>query len=259
MQLLLLNEPPHRLYREAHAVLEGEQIWADQKSLDAYRANIRWRAVGDALELPGRPAENTYFPRDLFALNECDSILDCGAFDGDTIRQALACTQSRIAAMHAVEADTGSFTHLQEFVADLAIELQQHIHLYPYAVGLERGFVLFECNGTLTSKASDKGIRVEVAPIDELFADAHLTFIKMDIEGAEYGALLGARRVIERDQPILAICVYHTQNDIWRVPLLVREMLPDHKLFLRSYEGDGFQTVMYAIPPERVRANSEHS
>ncbi len=259
MQLLLLNEPPHRVYKEANAVLEAEQIWADEKSLDAYRANIRWRAVGDALELPGRPAENTYFPRDLFALNESDSVLDCGAFDGDTMRQALACTQSRIGAIHAVEADKVSFTRLQEFVADLAIELQRHIHLYPYAVGLERGFVHFECNGTLTSKASNKGIRVEVAPIDELFADTHLTFIKMDIEGAEYDALLGACKVIQRDQPILAICVYHTQNDIWRIPLLVREMLPNYRLFLRSYEGDGFQTVMYAIPPERVRGNSEHS
>ena len=76
--------------------------------------------------------------------------------------------------------------------------------------------------------------------------------IKMDIEGAEYDALLGARKVIERDKPILAICVYHTQNDIWRIPLLIREMLPEHKLYLRAYEGDGFQTVAFAVPPHRT-------
>jgi hypothetical protein len=74
----------------------------------------------------------------------------------------------------------------------------------------------------------------------------------MDIEGAEYGALLGGRKVIERDQPILAICVYHTQNDIWRIPLLVQQMLSRHKLYLRAYEGDGFQTVLYAVPQYRV-------
>jgi hypothetical protein len=58
--------------------------------------------------------------------------------------------------------------------------------------------------------------------------------------------------VIERDQPILAICVYHTQNDIWRIPLLLHEMLPQHKFYLRGYEGDGFQTVLFAVPPGRV-------
>ncbi len=69
---------------------------------------------------------------------------------------------------------------------------------------------------------SDEGLPVECFSIDELFADTPLTFIKMDIEGAEYDALLGALKVIQRDRPILAICVYHTQNDIWRIPTLRR-------------------------------------
>jgi len=78
----------------------------------------------------------------------------------------------------------------------------------------------------------------------------------MDIEGAEFDALRGARKVIERDRPLLAICVYHTQDDIWRIPLLIHEMVPGHHLFLRAYEGDGFQTVVYAIPPWRLIARA---
>ena len=118
----------------------------------------------------------------------------------------------------------------------------------------------FESDGTLISKASDRGSLVEVVPIDELFRETPLTFIKMDIEGAEYGALRGAAKVIQRDRPILAICVYHTQNDIWRIPLLVWEMLPEHKLYLRAYEGDGFQTVMYAVPQgERYNSDGDGS
>jgi hypothetical protein len=74
----------------------------------------------------------------------------------------------------------------------------------------------------------------------------------MDIEGAEYDALRGGVNVIRRDRPILAICVYHTQSDIWRIPLLVHSMVPEYKLYLRAYEGDGFQTVMYAVPSERI-------
>jgi hypothetical protein len=74
----------------------------------------------------------------------------------------------------------------------------------------------------------------------------------MDIEGAEYDALLGATTIIKRDRPVLAICVYHTQSDIWRIPLLIRSIDPTYSLFLRSYDGDGLQTVVYAVPKDRV-------
>jgi hypothetical protein len=62
--------------------------------------------------------------------------------------------------------------------------------------------------------------------------------------------------VIERDQPILPICVYHTQRDIWRIPLLLQEMLPRHKLYLRAYEGDGYQPVLFSIPEKRAQQNT---
>jgi FkbM family methyltransferase len=250
MTLLLLNEPPHQVYLAAESVLRAETLWFDEESLSNYRANIRWRALGEAHELPGRPTENTYFPRDLFSLNQADSVLDCGAFDGDTIRELLSRVPN-IPAMHAVEADAISCDRLCKFVDTLDPAVRNRIHLLPCAIGKERGFLAFESTGTLTSRASDSGTRVPVERIDDLFAETSLSLIKMDIEGAEYDALLGARGVLERDQPILAICVYHTQSDIWRIPLLVHEILPGHRLFLRSYEGDGFQTVMYAVPPAR--------
>jgi hypothetical protein len=75
----------------------------------------------------------------------------------------------------------------------------------------------------------------------------------MDIEGAEHDALVGARPAIERDAPILAVCVYHSQNDLWRLPLLMKAMVPGYRMFLRCHEGDGWQTVAYAVPPGRVR------
>ena len=48
-------------------------------------------------------------------------------------------------------------------------------------------------------------------PISEVADPAvPVTFIKMDIEGAEVDALMGARDVITRDRPVLAVCVYPT-------------------------------------------------
>jgi FkbM family methyltransferase len=252
----LFNDLPHKLYEEGESVLTAADLWADQESRTTYESSVRMRALGDLSGLPPRPVENTYFPSQLFRLDENDALLDCGAFDGDTIRQALALDDNSMGpVVHAVEADSISFSRLQEFVNELSEASRQRMHLYPYAVGLKRGVTHFECSGTVDSKISAQGSLVEIYPIDELFAEIPLTFIKMDIEGAEYDALRGATKVMQRNQPILAICVYHTQNDIWRIPLLVHEMLPKHKLYLRAYEGDGFQTVMYAVPADRTSGN----
>jgi FkbM family methyltransferase len=256
LQLVLLNAPPHQVYSRANEVMRAETIWADPQSLRTYRANIRWRALGDALDLPGRPDENTYFPDELFRLREDEAILDCGAFDGDTIRQALEVTGGFVGRVHAVEADSISFARLQRFVKELPPQMQERICLYSCAVGNQRGVIHFENTGTVDSKISDQGSVVEVFPIDELFQDKELTFVKMDIEGAEFDALSGGAKVIQRDQPILAICLYHTQSDIWRIPLMLHEMLPAHHFYLRGYEGDGFQTVLFAVPPQRVISTS---
>ncbi len=255
MDLLLLNEPPHRLYTDLSRVLQVESMWADEESLATYRANILWRAKGDPSHLPFPAPANTYFPRDLFQLTPRESIVDCGAFDGDTLRMFLA-NEASFEAFYAIEADMVSLQKLRAYVATLPSQVAKRVHELDCAVGGERCMLQFVMTGALTSRAGDQdgveAVDVPCVPLDELFADRKVTFIKMDIEGAEFDALRGGKAVIERDSPILAICVYHTQNDIWRIPLLMRSLNPDYKLYLRTYDGDGFQSVAYAVPPQRA-------
>jgi FkbM family methyltransferase len=249
----LLNDLPHKVYEDRKNVLDAETLWFDQASLDTYRAHIRWYATGDASHMPGRPDENSYFPADIFSISPQEVFVDCGAFDGDTIRQFTDRVNCAFGSLHAIEADPLSLQNLNRGITHLCSEIQSRIHIHPCAVGAVRGLVRFETSGTVDSKiCTEDGVEVECVPLDEMFSTTPFTMIKMDIEGAEFDALSGGMKVIQRDQPILAICVYHEQHDIWRIPLLVREMLPQHKLFLRAYEGDGFQTVFYAVPPHRV-------
>jgi len=253
----LLNDHPHKVYEEAENVLAAEQLWRDETSLQAYRSHVHWYATGDPSQLPGRPIENTYFPADIFSVSSREVLVDCGAFDGDTVRQLMDRVGDAFGSVHAIEADPLSLEKLDRFVHNLPAAIQGRIRVHRCAVGAKRSFVRFETTGTVDSKICDEGgVEIDCIPIDELFADTRITMIKMDIEGAEYEALLGGRITIVRDQPILAICVYHTQSDIWRIPLLIHATLPKHRLFLRAYEGDGFQTVVYAVPEERLAGNA---
>jgi FkbM family methyltransferase len=249
----LLNDQPHNLYNDRDLVLAASGLWADDESRSIYEANIRFRAVGDLYGLPGRPVENTYLPSDIFDLTEHERFLDCGATSGEMFRDLVAKRGDRFEFFSAIEADNLSFPKLQAYCEMLPDPLSQKLRLYNCAVGASRETVYFAHSGQTGSRISAEGLPIDCYPIDELFADDALTFIKMDIEGAEYDALRGAAEVIRRDRPILAICVYHNQSDIWRIPLFVHELVPDYKLYLRAYEGDGFQTVMYAVAPARVR------
>ena len=257
MDLLLLNEPAHRLYQELDRVLEAESLWTEEESLHTYRSNIVWRALGDPSHLPYPAPQNTYFPPDLFRLLPTEAIVDIGAFDGDTIRLILNLVGPDFGSIHAIEADSVSARKLDTYISSLPETTAKKIHQLNCAVSAERCVLRFSANGNATSKIEDDGVDVQCFPLDELFLDAPVTLIKMDIEGAEYDALVGAAKTIEKDLPVLAICVYHTQRDIWRIPLLVHSRYPAYQLYLRTYDGDGFQTVLYAVPPDRVLSEAE--
>jgi len=78
-------------------------------------------------------------------------------------------------------------------------------------------------------------------------ASEPVSFIKMDIEGSEYEALLGARQTICQYKPTLAISIYHKYRDIIEIPQLIREYEPDYRFYLRHHSAHIYETILYAI------------
>lgn len=105
----------------------------------------------------------------------------------------------------------------------------------------------FENDSNEGSRFHDGGkTAVPVTSLDEA-VNEKVTFIKLDIEGAEYEALSGAKRIISKFKPKLAVSVYHKREDIWELPELIIKINPQYKLFLRHYSLDRVETVLYAI------------
>ena len=90
--------------------------------------------------------------------------------------------------------------------------------------------------------------RVEAVALDDLLGDKKVTFIKMDIEGAETEALRGARKIITEQKPKLAISIYHKTEDILTIPQLILECNIEYRFYLRHYSFSGYDTVLYAVP-----------
>ncbi|MDE6847163.1 MAG: FkbM family methyltransferase [Lachnospiraceae bacterium] len=92
----------------------------------------------------------------------------------------------------------------------------------------------------------EKKVTVQVDKLDNLIHEK-ISFIKMDIEGAEINALKGAEKMIKTYKPKLAICVYHKKEDIWEIPRLILSYVPEYKLYLRHYSLSKDETVLYCI------------
>lgn len=82
--------------------------------------------------------------------------------------------------------------------------------------------------------------------LDDFAENITVGFIKMDIEGAELDALQGAEKTIQRDKPLLAICVYHRRGDVLTITNYIQNLVPEYRFWLRHYGPTRGETVLYA-------------
>jgi FkbM family methyltransferase len=158
----------------------------------------------------------------------------------------MASTAGRFDGAVTFEPDPRSFAQLQAFVASLPEETRSRIISRNEATG-DRDCVLhFDASGGTDARASrgDGGIPVQCVRLDDVVERA--TYIKMDIEGAEEATLRGASRLVSEQAPDLAVCVYHTPEAFFRLPLLMRELDPTSTIHYRGHEVDGLEFVAYA-------------
>ncbi len=212
---------------------------------------VRFRLFPDLDALPPPVEHEQYFPDDIFSLIDDEMFIDCGAYDGDTIKAFLRLRSSSFCRILALEPDATNFQKLRDYVATLPPEIGGKIQLQQCAVVLTNGHVRFTAAGTASAVCANGASEIECIALDTAMADASATYIKMDIEGAEADAIAGARRLIQDRLPLLAIAVYHKQDDLWRIPQLIRSFSAAYRLFLRPHD-EAFELVCYAVPPHRL-------
>ena len=251
---------PSRTLDNAASVKSALSIWADDLSRREFIAQLKFRLCGEFESLSEPVPQASYFPDDLFALRSDETFVDCGAFDGITIRQFLERQSSFEGQIVAFEPDPRNLASLRTYASDLPTHLRERVTVSSQAVGSTVGTVKFNAIGTMGSAVDPHGTaEVECVTLDAYLRQADLvpSYVKMDIEGAELEALAGARESIQRHRPILAVCLYHRPSDLWRIPLSIATLTEGYSLFLRPHEPEGWQLVCYAIPTNRLRTGPE--
>ena len=196
-----------------------------------------------------------YYPEFLTAdLADPFLFVDCGAYDGDSIKGLLAWRSGRPARAIAFEPDPTNFLRMKEKVSPWVESGALTVDLHQAAVGARAGSMGFSETGDESAHIDASGARqVAVVTVDEVLQGGkqRASYIKYDIEGYEVDALIGSQLAIKSHAPMLAISLYHRPDDLWVLPRMIREWQPRYRLYLRQHAEEGIDTVLYAIDSSR--------
>jgi methyltransferase, FkbM family len=222
---------------------------ADERSREVFDRLIEYRVTNDRKRIPEiyEREHAQYFPtEDWIRLKDEEVFVDAGAHDGSTSLDFCNWTKGRYSKIYMMEPDPLMFEIMKEYAA-----LNKMDHVVPIQSGAYSftGELRFEeDSATGSSRITEAGETViRVVSIDDMLKGEKATFIKMDIEGAEMEALLGAKKTIEKYKPRLAVSVYHKADDLWEIPYYVLSHYPTYKIYLRHYALTTNETVMYAV------------
>jgi FkbM family methyltransferase len=223
-------------------------LWEDNESKSLFQAILEYRLTGDATKLPAPDLINPYHPPDIPTWKTPLRFADCGAFDGDTLKDFIK-NKIKIEAVAAFEPDLSNYAKLAQFASAHRQEVPD-ICVFPCGVYSSTIQLAFETGRGMASNISSKGTHmIQCVAMDDAIPTFAPNLIKMDIEGAEYDALLGAREIISNHTPGLAVSLYHRPEHLWQLPLTVENIAPGiYKFYMRLHALNDFELVLYAIP-----------
>lgn len=243
-------DSPAKVLKNAAVIRRAFDLFADDESRRQFVGHLRFRLYLDYTALPPGAPDN-YFPPGLLPMFSPDTVfVDCGAYDGDTIRAFVEHQRGRFESIFAFEPDPHNYKKLQTYVKSLKFEEAKRIRLFQGAVGAQHSRLRFDATGNMSSSLNDAGAsEVEVLTIDDTVEETRgASYVKFDVEGAEWEALRGAKRLIKRSAPVLAISVYHQPDDLWELPLYVAAQDPRYRFYLRTQGEDGTEIICYCLP-----------
>lgn len=186
-----------------------------------------------------------YFDNDLINLTSNETFLDIGACVGEVTKEFIERVNNQFRKIYVFEPQKDNYLKLSQELGNL--DNDDKVIIENVGVYSENGRVNFIENGK-GSKISNEGTdTIKVIKLDDFLIDEPVTFIKMDIEGSEIEALKGAKNIITKYKPKLAICVYHNPTDLWEIPLFIHSLVPEYKIYLRLYSTSIGEAVCYAI------------
>ncbi|MFA4964171.1 MAG: FkbM family methyltransferase [Thermoleophilia bacterium] len=185
-------------------------------------------------------SSDQWFIPEVFRARPDAVFVDGGAYDGDTAAEFVRRNGGPGRALELFEPDARQAERARRRLSAMR-EVRMHAAALSDVAGAARFSATSGMDGAVTAEGSEA---VDVLTVDGTAGTA-VTYLKLDVEGAEGAALRGARRTLVASHPTLAIAAYHRAADLWRIPAWIDALDAGYSLFLRHHSELAFETVLY--------------
>ena len=237
-----------RTFFEAHReeLTEVRALLSDNESRRIFDNVLKFKLTGDIRCLRDAESNPETVMRELICPTTLRSTADLGAYNGDTVRELLAASNGSIQTVYAMEPDARNFRKLDAYAQEetRATVIPVNAGAWSecttlYFDGSGNRNASFESNRSETlAKRPVKLTAIEAKTLDAVLNGSPVDYIKYDVEGAEREALMGSANTVNAYTPTLLVSLYHRNEDLFALPLLIRSRFPQYKhLYLRRFPG----------------------
>ena len=233
-------------YAKAHKdeLQAAYKLLSDDKSREVFESIVRYKLSGyiNILRDIETPSEEKF---DLMNIGIEETYVDLGAYDGDTLVEFLNETSMQFNKLYAMEPDVKNYRKMKRKLYMIGSSLFECYNCGAWHEDTSVTFTLSSGRGSRASaqpeKSGDKPLRsarfreVKMMTVDTMLRGQPASYIKIDVEGAEENALMGAQKTIADFKPKLNIALYHRNEDIFSLPLMVNKMNKKYKLYMRHH------------------------
>jgi FkbM family methyltransferase len=188
------------------------------------------------------PYREEFFAEDVQLFGDREVFVDGGAFDGDSFLR-FAQLAPGFSRAYLFEPDAAICERAKQQVAG-----DDRVSVCNFGLWSRSGELRFSSTGGMDGAICEDGdIRVQVVAVDEYVKET-VTHIKLDVEGAEEQALLGARHQVRQSRPKMAVALYHRAADLWKIPALIEALGGRYAYSIRHYSQTIDDSIIYARP-----------
>ena len=232
----MFNGNFEEIEKNVEKYIEVYSILADDTSREIYENVMLYKMTMDvnytekACELSMIHGREDFDDMIVSRLNGANSVFyDVGGYDGGSTKDFIDCVKKYDRIFY-FEPDKNLLELARKNLGN-----ENKITFVQAIVGEKKGKENYNSVGDGSGYVAVGGTEtVEVCALDDYMTNNY-SYIKMDIEGYEMNALLGAKEFISHKKPILSISVYHKPGDIHQIVNYVLSLNPRYKVYARHY------------------------
>ena len=225
------------------SIEKGYELFEDEQSRKVYENTLKFYYSGQLELLDEMTTDKDEAFENILKLGNNETYVDLGAYNGDTIDEFLHYAGKNYRKIVALEPNSKNFSKLKLHCADM-----ERVDLWELGAYSHNTILEFNNKAGRNSAIAESGTKTRVVSVDTILCGMSASYIKADVEGADFETILGMKNTLKNFKPKLNFSAYHRFEDIFRLATLIKEINPDYKIYLRHHPYiPAWDTNLYCI------------